>query len=141
MGRSYDYIKSNEWEPSLPCPTEGCSCGILSNFFDSYNYETKRKWLTNKYDNNILCDEVSSKWDDWDLHKVTKQSLKKCVTLDFEKYMHVTESCMTKLLSHEMKQLVKVHTVNMLPKRWQTFVINKIREKRLQFRKDEKNVL
>ena len=55
--------------------------------------------------------------------------------------MHVTESRMTKLLSHEMKQLVKVHTVNMLPKSWQPFVINKIREKRLQFRKDEKHLL
>ena len=40
-----------------------------------------------------------------------------------------------------MKQLVKEHTVNMLPKSWQPFLMNKIRELQLQFRKDNENVL
>ena len=32
--------------------------------------------------------------------------------------MYVTENRITKLLAHEMKQLVKVYNVNMLPKVW-----------------------
>ena len=61
LGRSYDYIKSNELKPLLPYPGEGCNCGIFSNFFDSYNDETKRKLLKIKNDNIILYDQVS--WD------------------------------------------------------------------------------
>ena len=57
--------------------------------------------------------------------------LKQCVTLHFTKCMYVTENRMTKLLSHEMKQLVKVHNVNMSPKSCQPFVMNKIRELQL----------
>ena len=66
--------------------------------------------------------------------------LKQCVTLHFTKCMYVTENRMTKLLSHEMKQLVKVHTVNRLPNIWQLFVMNKTRELQLQFRNDNEKL-
>ena len=100
---------------------EGCNCGIFSKLFDSYNDETKRKLLNNKNDNSIPCDEILWKWDDLDLLKVTKKSLEKCVALHFAKCMYITENRMNKLSSHEMKQLVKVHTVILLPKSWQPF--------------------
>ena len=104
---------------------------FFSKCFDSNNDETKRKLLKNRNDNNILCNEVLWNWVDLDLPKVTQKVLKQCVTLHFTNCMYVTENRMTKLLSHEMKQLVNVHNVNKLPKSCQPFVMNKIRELQL----------
>ena len=88
--------------------------------------------LTGKLETNI-----SWNWNDrkyvGDNSKNKRQSLKKIVALHFARSMYVIENPNTNLVSTSEKLKVKVHSVDMIPTSWQSWVIKKIEKFRKQF--------
>ena len=56
---NYNYVNSNNSNPSLPCPAEGFKCGLFSKCFNKYDEEIKKKLLINTDDDKLPSHEVS----------------------------------------------------------------------------------
>ena len=61
LGRTcnYNYVNSNNSNPSLLYPAKGCKYGLFSNFFDTYDEEINKKLLINTDDDKLPSHEVS----------------------------------------------------------------------------------
>ena len=85
--------------------------------------------------------EISWQWDDWDIiSKSLKISMKRSTTLHFAKCMYITQNPDLKLLRQNLKHLVKVNTIDMIPTLWRTYVFKIIYLHMLTFRQDENKV-
>ena len=51
--------------------------------------------------------------------------------------MYITQNSDSKLLRQNLKHLVKVHTIDMIPTLWRTYVLKIINLHMLTFRQDE----
>ena len=67
---------------------------------------------------------MSWKWNDWDIKKRRKASMKLSVVLYFAKSIYLTENPTSKLQSLEMIKLVQVHNISMIPKSWRNYFGN-----------------
>ena len=111
---------------SLPCPAPGCKCNTFSNIFDNYENKIKHELLNNSEINILPNNEISWKWDDWNLPKDKKASFKKTVALHFAKCTYIKKNPCSKLFDPNMIGHVKSHDINMLPKSWQIFISKQI---------------
>ena len=57
FGKYYNYRNNDNNLLSLPCPAEGCNCGMFINIFDNYDINVKNSLLLNssieKYESQI----------------------------------------------------------------------------------------
>ena len=85
--------------------------------------------------------EISWQWDDWDIEiKSLNISMKRSIALHFAKCMYITQNPDLKLLRQNLKHLVNVHTIDMIPISWRTYVLIKINLHILFFREHENKV-
>ena len=88
--------------------------------------------LTGKLETNI-----SWNWNDrkylGDNSKNKRQSLKIIVALHFARSMYVNENLNTNLISTSEKLKIKVHSVDMIPTSWQSWVTKEIDKFRKKF--------
>ena len=133
----FNYVNIEHEKPSLPCPTEGCICGTFSRIFDYYDPNIRCRMLSRSKPNK----EISWQWDDWDIEgKSLKISMKISIALHLAKCMYITQNPDSKLLRQDLKHLVKVHTIDMIPILWRTCVLIKINLHMLTFRENENKV-
>ena len=66
--------------------------------------------------------------------------MKRAIALHFTKFVYITQNPESKLLRQDLKHLVKVHTIDMIPILWRTYVLIKINSHMLTFREDENKV-
>ena len=66
--------------------------------------------------------------------------MKRSIALHFAKCMNITQNPESKLLRQDLKHLVKVHTIDMIPILWRTYILIKINLHMLTFREDENKV-
>ena len=69
--------------------------------------------------------------------KRLKISMKRSIIFHFTKCMYITQNPESKLLRQDMKHLVKVHTIDMIPRLWRAYVLKIINRHMLIFRQDE----
>ena len=63
--------------------------------------------------------------------------MKRSIVLRFAKYMYITQNSESKLLRQNLKHIVKVHTIYMIPILWRTHDLKIINSHMLTFRQDE----
>ena len=66
--------------------------------------------------------------------------MKRSIALHFAKCMYITQNPKSKLLRQDLKQSVMVHTIDMIPRLWREYVLNRINQHLLVFKKDENKV-
>ena len=93
----------------------------LKNNKEIYMKRYSKSLLGRTYDYNYVNSNnskpsLSRKWDDWDIKKQKKASMKLSVALHFTKWIYLTKNSTSKVLSPGMIKLVKVHNISMIPK-------------------------
>ena len=66
--------------------------------------------------------------------------MKRAIALHFTKFVYITQNPESKLLRQDLKHLVKVHTIDMIPILWRTHLLKVINLHMLSFRQDENKV-
>ena len=66
--------------------------------------------------------------------------MKRSIALHFAKCMYITYNPESKLLQQNLKRLVKVHTIDVIPTLQRTYVLKIINLHMLTFREDENKV-
>ena len=66
--------------------------------------------------------------------------MKRAIALHFTKCMYISQNPESKLLRQDLKYLVKVHTIDMIPRLWGAYVLKIINLHMLIFRQDENKV-
>ena len=118
LGRNFEFnhINTLNEKPSLPCPVDGYVCGTFSRIFDKYLPKTRNKMLVHSRAINKNNNIISWQWDDWHIDKKSsKISMKRAISLHFSKFMYIIQNPESKLLRQDLKHLVKVHTIDMIP--------------------------
>ena len=64
FGKNHNYRNNNNNLLLLPCPAEGCNCGMFINIFDNYDINMKNSLILNssteKYES-----QISWSWRNW----------------------------------------------------------------------------
>ena len=92
LGKFNNYKSNRKNELSLPCPAEGCNCGICSNIVDNYSNDVKKSLLLNaiidKYET-----QISWNWPDWNYieenSRNKKQSMNKSIASHFVREIYM----------------------------------------------------
>ena len=66
--------------------------------------------------------------------------MKRAIALHFTKCMYISQNPESKLLRQDLKYLVKVHIIDIIPILWRTSFLMKINLHMLTFKEDENKV-